>query len=171
VRIDSAVAINQLGRPEGALLLRLKLLMGDSQPDVLGYCFVSLLNLAPPGAVTFVSRFLKSADEDVRLEAASALAQSRDPQAIEVLKDFWQEPLLSLDVRRALLISLGASPLPEAAEFLVSVISTDAASLAATAISALSKSRFRTQLANRIAAALDQRADQNLKSVFTQEFG
>src|SRR5919201_381471 len=140
VRIDSAIAINQLGRPEGAALLRLKLLMGDPEPDVLGQCFASLLSLAAPGSIAFVSRLLRSAAEAIQVEAASALAQSHDPQAIELLAEFWQEPLLSLELRRALLISLGASPLADAAEFLLAVISREPAALGASAIAALATS-------------------------------
>ena len=56
VRINSAIAIEQLGRPEGALLLRLKLLSGDQEPEVLGQSFTSLLSLAPDGGVSFISQ-------------------------------------------------------------------------------------------------------------------
>ena len=93
---------------------------------MLGHCFVALLSLASPGGVAFVGRFLKSSDADIQLEAASALAQCRDPQAIDVLKDFWHESLISLELRRLLLIGLGASPLADAAEFLLSVVSDSA---------------------------------------------
>jgi HEAT repeat protein len=171
VRIDCAIAINNLGRQEGALLLRLKLLTGDSQPDVLGYCFTSLLNLATPGGVSFVSRFLNSSlEDDVRREAASALAQSRDPEAISVLKSFWQEPLLNVELRRAVLINLGASPLPESADFLLSVLSTEDRTLALTALTALSTSRFHTQLSPQLAAAVANRNDPELEAAFTQHF-
>jgi len=156
VRIDSAIAIDQLGRAEGGLLLRLKLLVGDREPDVLGQCFASLLSLAPQGSVTFVSRFLKSADGDIQLEAASALAHCRDPQAIASLEEFWHEPWISRELRRALLIELGASPLREAAEFLLSVISSEAAELASSALTALANSRFHTEMQERIAAVVEQ---------------
>ena len=89
VRIDAAIAIDQLNRPEGALLLRLKLLTGD-ESAVMGQCCTSLLSLAPDDAVAFVSRFLHHAEVDVQVEAGSALAQCRDPQAIGVLREFWQ---------------------------------------------------------------------------------
>jgi HEAT repeat protein len=171
VRINSAIAISQLGQPEGALLLRLRLLAGDAEPDVLGQCFTSFLSLAPTGSVSFVSRFLRSADEDVQLEAASALAQCRDPRAIRTLAEFWQEPLLSLELRRAIVISLGASPLPEAAEFLLTCISHERPDLAETAIASLATSRYRSELCPRVAAALETRADAHLKSIFDQTFG
>jgi hypothetical protein len=141
VRIDAAIAIDQLNRPEGALLLRLRLLTGDA-PEVMGQCCTSLLSLAPDDAVAFVSRFLHDTDMDVQVEAASALAECRQPESIAVLREFWQMELPTTDVRRAILIGLGASPLRESAEFLLLAIAEEPATLAETAITALSTSRF-----------------------------
>jgi hypothetical protein len=44
------------------------------------------------------------------VEAASALAQSREPRAGELVEGFWARPL-SAELRRALLLILRASPL------------------------------------------------------------
>src|SRR5262249_9631191 len=134
VRVDAALALEQLGRSEGALLLRLKLLLGDPAPAVMGQCFSSMLSLAPETAVSFISRFLSSPSEDVQIEAASALAQCRDPHAIRILRDYWQNPLLVQDLRQALLINLGASPVPDAAELLLEVVSLEPIALAQTAL-------------------------------------
>src|SRR5438132_6302194 len=171
VRINSAIAIEQLGRAEGALLLRLKLLSGDQEPEVLGQCFTSLLSLAPDGGVSFISRFLKSPHEDIQLEAASALAQSHDPHAINILEDFWREQSISLQIRHALLISLGASPMAEAAEFLVSVVAHESSELAASAITALAVSRFHAEMRERVAALLLEKDSPQLQSIFEQKFG
>ncbi len=169
VRIDAVMAIAQLARPEGALLLRLKLLLGDQDPDVMGQCFASLLSLTPHEAVPFIARFLKSADEDVRLEAAAALALSREPAAMELLKGFWRDRL-SPEVRSAFLVSLGASPLPEAAEFLLAIVAGESAELAAIALAALGASRFRADLRERTAVAVEARHDANLRRIFEQKF-
>jgi hypothetical protein len=170
VRIDAAIAIDQLNRPEGALLLRLKLLLGDPEPEVTGQCCTSLLSLAPEGAVAFVSRFLHSAEADVQIEAASALAQCRIAEAIGVLRVFWQDELPSLDVRRAILIGLGASPLPESAELLLDVIAHDPPTLGVTAIAALSTSRFATELRARVASTVATRAIPDLQRQFDEKF-
>jgi HEAT repeat protein len=171
VRSDAAIALDQLNRPEGALLLRLKLLIGDAEPDVMGQCCTSLLGLAPDGAVTFVSRFLRHASLDVQLEAASALAQCRDTEAITVLRGFWQSELVSIDVRRAILIGLGASPVPDSAEFLLSAITNEPPTLAETAISALSTSRFGPEFRARAAAAVAGRQVASLQRQFDAKFG
>jgi HEAT repeat protein len=170
VRVDAARAIEQLNRIEGALLLRLKLLLGDQQPAVMGQCFESLLSLAPPGVVVFLTRFLHSSNQEVQLEAASALAQCRDPQAVTILRQYWQDPFLPDDIRHALLINLGASPLAEAAEVLLEVIAREPLPLASTALTALANSRFQTDFRPRIVAAVTQRDSAQLTSLYAEKF-
>lgn len=170
VRIDAAIAIDQLNRAEGALLLRLKLLVGDPEADVMGQCCTSLLSLAPDGAVAVVSRFLRRRDEEVQVEAANALAQCRLVEAISVLRQLWQEELPSIDVRRAILIGLGASALPESAEFLLSVIADASQTLAETAITSLSTSRFAGETRARAAESVAARANPALQRQFEEKF-
>jgi HEAT repeat protein len=171
VRVDAARAIQQLNRTEGALLLRLKLLIGDADPTVMGQCFESMLSLAPESGVSFVSRFLKSPNPDVQLEAASALAQCRDPQAVTILREFWQDPLLSTDLRQALVITLGASPLREAADLLVELVSRESIPLASTAITSLSTSRYRAEIRTNLRTTLAERDSEALRKLFDQTFG
>jgi HEAT repeat protein len=169
VRIDAAIAIAQLARPEGAPLLRLKVLLGDAEPEVIGHCFASLLSLTPQTAVPFIGRFLKALDDDIRLEAAGALAQSREPEAIEILKKFWQSHM-PCEMRTALVASLGASPLAEAAEFLLSILETESGELAAGALEALAASRFRADMRERTAAVIYGKNESMLSSLFAQTF-
>ena len=170
VRIDAAMAIEQLNRPEGAILLRLKALTGDPDPLVMGQCFSSMLSLAPMGIVAFISRFLKSPSQDVQLEAASALAQCRDPEAMSVLREFWEGPLLSNDVRQALLVNLGASPLREAADFLLEIVADAPIALATGAVAALAASRFHTEVRARLAEVITKRDSAQLQVVFEEKF-
>jgi HEAT repeat protein len=169
VRIDTATAIAQLACLEGALLLRLKALLGDREPEVLGQCFAALLSLDPRDPVQFIAKFLHSKDEDIRLEAACALAQSRDPQALDILKDFWRRRL-SPELRRAVLISLGASPLTEAAEFLLSIVADEPKEHAAEALTALASSRFRADIRERAAVVIETKQDPGLRHLFEQHF-
>ncbi len=170
VRVDAALAIEQLNRPEGAILLRLKALIGDPDPVVMGQCFSSMLSLAPLGIVAFISRFLKSPSEDVQLEAASALAQCRDPEAIGVLREFWEDPLLSMDVRQALLVNLGASPLRESADFLLEIAADAPVALACAAVAALATSRYHADVAVRMAEIIAARDSSQLHAVFADRF-
>ena len=171
VRVDAAMAIEQLNRPEGALLLRLKVLSGDADPVVMGQCFASMLSLAPRGIVAFISRFLKSASQDVQLEAASALAQCRDPEAMAVLREFWQDTLLSTDVRQALLVNLGASPLREAADFLLELVADAPVALACVAVAALAASRFHADVRAQLGDLVRVRDSSQLHSAFQEKIG
>ena len=138
VRVDAAMALSRAGIPEAAPLLRFKALSGDPEPEVLGQCFHSLLQMAPGDSVAFVRRFLTPDREDeIRAEAASALAQSHEPAAMEALKSLWGA-LLSVELRRALLTFLAASPQREAAEFLASLNTIESRE-------ALQTSRYRTE--------------------------
>jgi hypothetical protein len=81
VRREVVRAIAQVGSSESVLLLRLKAVTGDADAEVIGECFVALLDLEPRESVTFVRRFLASADQGLTGEAASALAGSASPRA------------------------------------------------------------------------------------------
>lgn len=169
VRVDAALAIAQFGREEGALLLRLKLLVGDKEPEVLGQCFSSLLSLAGASALPFIQKFLDHDDEGVRAEAAAALAASREPEAIGMLKLFWKAKV-SMEVRRVVLIALGASPLKQAAEFLLSVVTEDSGDLAAQALTALASSRFHAELREQVRAAVEPKDAPALQQEFERRF-
>jgi HEAT repeat protein len=168
VRIDAATAISQLARPEGAPLLRLKALLGDAEPEVIGHCFSALLSLTSKMAVPFIGRFLKAQDDDIRVEAAGALAQSREPRAIEILRNFWQDHM-PREMRAALVASLGASPLSEAAEFLLSILENESGEVAAGALHALAASRFRADIQNQVSVVIEARHP-NLRLQFEQAF-
>lgn len=118
VRVDAALALSRAGIPEAAPLLRFKALTGDPEPEVIGQCLHSLLQMSPRDSVAFAQRFLSHHHaDDVRAEAASALAQSHEPAAVDALKKMWGA-MLSPPLREALLMFLAASPQREASEFL-----------------------------------------------------
>src|SRR5262249_6826132 len=113
---------------------------------------------------------LHHADADVQIEAATALAQCRDPEGIAILTEFWQEALLPLDVRRAILIGLGASPLPASADFLLTVIAGEPPTLVETAITALATSGSASDSRARAAEAVAARSIPALQRHFDQKF-
>lgn len=164
VRVDAARAMAQLSAREGLLPLRLKSLIGDREPEVVGHCLAALLSLASREYLPFVGGFLSNSDPDVRLEAAGVLAESSEPEAIELLKDFWQTQA-DPGVKRIVLTFLAGSPLPAAAEFLLSVVEEEREPMAAEALTALCQSRFREQMANRAAAIVARRRSAALTKI------
>jgi HEAT repeat protein len=169
VRVDAALALAQFGRAEGILPLRLKACVGDEEPEVTGQCFASLLALAPDESIRFVGQFLNAKKEDVRGEAAAALAQSRDPEAFRILMEFYKKKLPP-EVRHGVLMALGASPVREAADFLLSVVQKERGDFAATALKALAASRFRHEVRDRARVIVEEKDDEDLLKIFQREF-
>jgi HEAT repeat protein len=162
VRMDAARAISNLSAREGLLPLRLRALVGDTEPEVVGHCLAGMLSLAPRDSLEFAARFLRHRDPDVRIEAAAALVESREPDALKYLKEFW-EMQSNPEVKATFLGLMGGSPLEDAADFLLEIVKTAPEPLAAKAIEALAKSRFRTQMRERLVAAVSIRQNSTLE--------
>ena len=98
VRVEVIRAIEQVGSPSAALLLRLRAVLGsdlnsrkldqepDEEPEVLGACYSGILRIEGDSAIRWIARFLASAD-DPAAEAALAIAGTHSAQAFEVLRE------------------------------------------------------------------------------------
>ncbi len=86
VRAEAARAIGQAGSRQAALLLRLRAVLADDEPEVLGACFSGILSIEGTGAIPWLGRFLKRGD-NIAAEAALAIAQDRSPEAFRVLRE------------------------------------------------------------------------------------
>jgi HEAT repeat protein len=169
VRIDAIRALGQCPGPDTALLLRLKALLGDKEPEVTGYCFDVLLQISPADSVPFVARFLAAKNPEVRVEAASVLAASHEPQAIEVLKQCFNGPA-DPPLKIAILQSLAGSRQSAAAEFLLSVIEESPSEYAAIAVESLAASRFREEFQERAGASVRCRGIDAVTAAFQAAF-
>jgi HEAT repeat protein len=116
VRVDAARAIAQLPGQDSILMLRVKAQAGD-EPAVIGQCFLSLLGIDAHGSIPFVARFLTAKNEDLRFEAAAALGECPELRAVETLIARWRIER-SAEMKKAIVLSLGVSRVPEAKEFL-----------------------------------------------------
>ena len=85
VQANAARAVEQVGTDTAALLLRLRAELGSGEPELLGACYSGVLALEGSAAVPWAARFL-APEDDLAAEAALALAQSRLPEAWEVLR-------------------------------------------------------------------------------------
>jgi hypothetical protein len=74
------------------------------------------------------------------------------------------------DVRKAILISLGASTLRASANFLLQVFSEESGELAAQALTALGASRFRSEIRDAVKALVESKADSELSRIFAKKF-
>jgi hypothetical protein len=102
VRVEVVRAIEQVGSPSAALLLRLRAVLGsglssrkldkdsDEEPEVLGACYSGILRIEGASAIPWISRFLASAD-DPATEAALAIARTYSPQGLNALRERFAE--------------------------------------------------------------------------------
>ena len=124
VRIETTRALAQLGRDEGALLLRLRALQGDAEPEVIATVFSAIIELERRDGVHFVSGFLKSGDPMAE-EAALSLGESRTAEALEILKDY-VDNVRQGPLRRAVITAIALTRLTEGTDFLLQLIRRDA---------------------------------------------
>ena len=90
-RAGAARALGNAGEDAAALLLRLKLVLtdGDPDPDVAAECMSSLLRLWPEKSLEFVAAFLSHSNEGNRSAAALSLGAPRLPAALGPLVHDW----------------------------------------------------------------------------------
>ena len=167
-RIDAVRAIGQLPGHDSVLLLRLKALAGDSDSEVVGTCFDTLLSMTPE-SVAFVARFLAASDPDLRAEAAAALGACPEPQALDVLKQCF-DTRIDVELKTAILRSLAASRHAAAAEFLLSVIEEARPEHAAAALQSLAAGRFRDEFRDRAGDAVRRRNIAELTAAYRKEY-
>jgi HEAT repeat protein len=123
VRAEVARAIEQVGSPSASLLLRLRAVLANDEPEVLGACYSGILRLEGVSAIPWISRFIIAGD-DAAAEAALAIAGTHCPQAFDALQK-------SLDAahdswfRSVLLSAIGLTRQDVAVEFLLDLVKSE----------------------------------------------
>jgi HEAT repeat protein len=123
VRIEAARAVEQVGSPSAALLLRLRAVLSADEPEVLGACYSGILRLEGVSAIPWISRFLASSD-DPAAEAALAIAGTHSPQGFDILRERFTEegdPWF----RSVLLSAIALTRQDDALEFLIDLVRTE----------------------------------------------
>lgn len=157
------------GKPsEAELLLRFKIIVGDKEPEVLGECFASLLQLVAAEALPLIARHLNERDEAVAEQAAIALGESRLTEALPFLKEAWDSVALSPSFRRSLARAVALQRNDAAFDWLLKLIAEGSQPSAECAVEALSIYKDNVQLAGRVRAALMERKSVKLNAFFEQ---
>ena len=98
VRVEVIRAIEQVNSTAAALLLRLRAILSphlnsrlqEDEPEILGACYSGILRIEGTSAIPWVAQFLNSAG-DPAAEAALAIAGTHSPQALETLKQHFNQ--------------------------------------------------------------------------------
>ena len=120
-RIGAVRAFAVNGGSAGVLVLKLKALTGDPEPEVLIECFCGLLSAAPEQSINFVSAYMEADDSATSDAAIWALGQSRVKSGFDRLREKWDRTA-TRSVRKTLLGAMAASRIEEANQFLYSII-------------------------------------------------
>mgnify|MGYP003936405211 CR=1 FL=1 len=117
VRMAAVDALCAFGNREAELIVLTRTMAGDSSEEVMGVCFRALIAFDRETYLDLVAEHLMRGDDAVRVEAAFALAESRAPEAFEILHGAWEEES-GTDMRRSLLLAIGMLRTPGAAALL-----------------------------------------------------
>jgi len=170
VRVAAARAIAYSENDNGVPLLRLKVLAGDDDPQVISECLTAMLHIAPVTSLPFVGRLL-DAEEVYLVEAAVvALGGSRRREAFDLLRPWW-ERTSNVDLRRTGLLAIAMLKHDEAIEFLVSLVAEAEGPAARDAIAALGLYKHDEALRQRVVQAATARDDVDLSVVVSKVFG
>ncbi len=147
VRTEAARAIEQVGSPSAALLLRLRAVLGKDEPEVLAACYGGILRLEGVRAIPWVSRFLAAGD-DPAAEAALAMAATHSVEGFAALRqalDHAHDPWF----RSVLLSAIALTRVDRAPEFLLDLVRTESLD-AERAIESLLRSMPSEDVVNRL---------------------
>jgi hypothetical protein len=169
LRKDAAVALQDVGGREAALLLRIKARMGDNDSTVTGQVFESLLNVEGESAVPFVSEFLQCPNPELSSESALALGASRLPAAVAALKHAFSRKHMPLDVE-LLCRALGISRNADAIGFLLDLVRRGRLHEATVALESLALYRDSQDISTKVSAVIADRSEPELQRSFQKLF-
>jgi len=147
VRTEAARAIEQVGSPSAASLLRLRAVLAKDEPEVLGACYSGILRMEGVSGIPWVSRFLAFHD-DASGEAALAIAGTHSLEGFNALKKSLEsapDPWF----RSVLLSAIALTRQDAAMEFLLDVVKTESMD-AERALEALVRSMPSTETIQRL---------------------
>jgi HEAT repeat protein len=170
VRIAAASALGAVGTEGAGLVLRLKVRVGDRDPDVLSECLGALLAVDPEENLALVTGFLDPSNPAACEAAALALGRSRLPEALDPLKGCWPR-CHSPDLRQQVLLSIAILRRPGATDYLMELVASEAEPTAIAALSALRIFKSDPRLRERIAELVRERGSPKLRACFDRDLG
>lgn len=154
-RMVAARAIAYTEDSQGIPLLRLRAKIGD-EPQVLSEYLAALLKLAPQPSIPFVSEFLRDTNQQVQELVALVLGESRQPEALDPLQNWWQG-VQDPELRITGLLAIAMLRTDEAFQFLLGLVADGSDQTAQEAIQALEIYRQDYDLWQRVCEVRDNR--------------
>lgn len=169
VRLAAAEALGYYGLADAAPLLRLKIAIGDTDPEVTAACLSALLRVDAITGLPFVATLLRHKDQGLAETAALALGESRLAEAFALLQDWWGEQLTPSGSRTALL-ALAMLRSEESLLFLQALVAQTEPTTARQTLDVLSMYKHDAALRQQLAQIVAERGNGNLQQFFAQSF-
>ena len=169
VRAAAAVCLGALGTETAGLILRLKVRLGDKDPDVLSECLGGLLKVSPREYLPTVAGFLRPTDESTCEAAALALGRSRLPDALAPLRSCW-ERCVQAGLKSQILLAVAILRQKDANDWLIGLVSGGSAADATAALTALRINRGDSRLSEAIAEAARSNGSPTVRNAYDREF-
>jgi HEAT repeat protein len=155
-RAGVAAVLGGVGSEGAEAVLRLKVLAGDAEPEVVGACVQALLHASFARSLPFVLGAMRGAGEAVVEQALLALGESRDERALVPLCEHAGSD--APEVRAAALLGLALARLQAGDEFLLGLVERAPERRAQEALRALKPRLFDAAFADRVRALVAGRA-------------
>jgi HEAT repeat protein len=169
VRVAAALALGAVGTEGAGLVLRLKVRVGDKDPDVLSECLGGLLAVDPRENLPVVTEFLEPTDAAKCEATALALGKSRLPEALDPLKECWQRSQ-SPELRQHVLLAIAILRRPVAIDYLMGLVASEPEPTAIAALSALRIYKDDPRLREQIAKLVHEHGSRALQAGFDRDF-
>lgn len=153
-RAGAARAVGYSQNPAGIPLLRLKIRMGDTDPQVLSECFIALLTLSVDQA-PLILEVLETGDEPIQELAALALGEARIADAFVAIKRRWQQTRAA-ELRSSFLLAIATLRTEESIHFLLGQLERGNPQDARDALIALDIYRHTTDLWQQVTQIIQQ---------------
>lgn len=168
-RAAAAKALGACGQFAAIPLLRFKCRVGDEESEVIGECLNAILAIDGKDSVPFVGHYLQSSNDEIAEGAAIALAESRRPEALDILKNHWPKAR-SRSLEDVLLLAIAITRLPAGIDFLVEILANEKGSAPLSALSALAIHRHNPTVRERVSTVVAKNEVIGLRERFEKEF-
>jgi HEAT repeat protein len=166
-RIAAARALAAHGGASGLPLLRLKVLVGDAEIEVVSECLLALLRISGEDSTPFVARFLET---ELAEAALLALGESRAPEALPVLESFLARTA-DAALSRTALLALALLRSDAAIDRLIGFVEGEPGPIARDAIRAFEIYRNDERVVERVRQAVRRREGADLTATFEDVLG
>jgi len=165
-RIGAVRAIGCTEPLAAEAVLRVKVLAGDEEPEVIGECVAALLQLEPDLSPAFVARLLDGPDEEIAEYAALALGESRLDAAVAELRARWEAQPLKGPRERVLLRAAVLARNEAAFDWLLGLVEHADTATAVFLVQGLAVYRGNARLAGRLRQRLETRGEDMVSMEF-----